>query len=389
MKKARTILRLDQLQLNEGQLDWLGRNPRKGTQEDIDKCVQSLLEDPDWLEDKPLSVVPAKEPDQYVVFIGNLRTTSAPIAGLTEMPAIIYTPEKTPDPDKDGKLTFRVDRETIIRRALKDNGTFGHWDFDELPNWGVPADVLASWGVETPEWFRKNDDAQRQMENGGLSSDGMEQGEGYQEFVDKFKQKLTTDDCFTPPAVYDIVRDFVNESVAPLENRKIVRPFYPGGDYENEKYPEGCVVIDNPPFSILSKILRFFCEQKIDFFLFGPQLTLFSAHELQELTYLPICAPVTYENGAVVSTGFITNMKPGVKVWIPAGFRHRIIEVQRDVTPIDEYKLPTCVITSSRLGVISGVEGGSLEIPEGECCYIKNLDDMAARGKGLYGGGGI
>lgn len=30
----------------------------------------------------------------------------------------------------------------------------------------------------------------------------------YQEFVDKFKPKLTTDDCYTPPLIYDTVRDW-------------------------------------------------------------------------------------------------------------------------------------------------------------------------------------
>lgn len=51
----------------------------------------------------------------------------------------------------------------------------------------------------------------------------------YDGFVEKFKPKKTTDDV------------------------PIVRPFYPGGDYENYDYPEGCVVVDNPPFSIFAK----------------------------------------------------------------------------------------------------------------------------------------
>ena len=29
----------------------------------------------------------------------------------------------------------------------------------------------------------------------------------YEEFVEKFKPKLTTDDCYTPPTIYDIVAD--------------------------------------------------------------------------------------------------------------------------------------------------------------------------------------
>ena len=30
----------------------------------------------------------------------------------------------------------------------------------------------------------------------------------YKDFTDKFKLKLTTDDCYTPPEVYDAVRDW-------------------------------------------------------------------------------------------------------------------------------------------------------------------------------------
>ena len=30
-----------------------------------------------------------------------------------------------------------------------------------------------------------------------------------------------------------------------LQGAPVIRPFYPGGDYEHETYPDGCVVIDN------------------------------------------------------------------------------------------------------------------------------------------------
>ena len=43
-----------------------------------------------------------------------------------------------------------------------------------------------------------------------------------------------------------------------LNRDYFVRPFYPGGDYENFVYGENCVVVDNPPFSIISKIIRFY-----------------------------------------------------------------------------------------------------------------------------------
>lgn len=61
-----------------------------------------------------------------------------------------------------------------------------------------------------------------------------------------------------------------------MEGKEILRPFYPGGDYEHAEYPEDGVVIDNPPFSMFTKICKFYSERRIPFFIFGPGLTIFS-----------------------------------------------------------------------------------------------------------------
>lgn len=87
----------------------------------------------------------------------------------------------------------------------------------------------------------------------------------YKTFVDKFKPVKTTDDCYTPPLVYDAVRDWACAEYE-IDPDKIVRPFYPGGDYERFDYSDGRVVLDNPPFSILSKICKFYLARKIPFF---------------------------------------------------------------------------------------------------------------------------
>lgn len=83
--------------------------------------------------------------------------------------------------------------------------------------------------------------------------------ETYEDFVAKFDdtEAKTTDDCYTPQEVYNAVLNWVCER-CDIAQRPIIRPFYPGGDYINEKYPVNCVVVDNPPFSILSRIVRFF-----------------------------------------------------------------------------------------------------------------------------------
>lgn len=102
-----------------------------------------------------------------------------------------------------------------------------------------------------------------QWEQGCLFDDNPE----YDAFTEKFKPKKTTDDCYTPPLVYDAIRDWACSEYG-IDPACIVRPFYPGGDYERFDYPDACVVLDNPPFSILSKICEFYIDRGIAFFLF-------------------------------------------------------------------------------------------------------------------------
>ena len=46
----------------------------------------------------------------------------------------------------------------------------------------------------------------------------------YKGFIEKFKTKQTTDDCYTPPEVYDTVLQWLREN-ADIEGREIVCPF--------------------------------------------------------------------------------------------------------------------------------------------------------------------
>ena len=100
----------------------------------------------------------------------------------------------------------------------------------------------------------------------------MAKGETYEQFVEKFKPKKTTDDCYTPPLVYEAVKGWACREYG-IDPARVVRPFWPGGDYERFEYPEGCAVIDNPPFSILSAICAFYIDRDVPFLLFAPSLT--------------------------------------------------------------------------------------------------------------------
>lgn len=107
--------------------------------------------------------------------------------------------------------------------------------------------------------------------------------------------------------MYDAVRDWAcaEYGICP---KTIVRPFYPGRDYKNAEYPEGCTVLDNPPFSILTEICRFYLDRKIKFFLFAPSLTAFSGRStVMRMNHIFCDADITYENGAIVRTAFVTS----------------------------------------------------------------------------------
>ena len=111
----------------------------------------------------------------------------------------------------------------------------------------------------------------------------------YREFCDKFKPKKTTDDCYTPEPIYNAVRDYACERFGFSPDR-IVRPFYPGGDFERFDYPPECVVLDNPPFSIRASIIDFYRVRGIRFFLFSPALTLLTRYE--ELCHIAVGADI-------------------------------------------------------------------------------------------------
>lgn len=60
--------------------------------------------------------------------------------------------------------------------------------------------------------------------------------ETYEEFVEKFKPKKTTDDCYTPPEVYEVIKDWVCRTYN-VDEAKIMRPFKPGGELSGRNIP--------------------------------------------------------------------------------------------------------------------------------------------------------
>ena len=152
-------------------------------------------------------------------------------------------------------------------------------------------------------------------------SPDMAKGESYEEFVQKFEVKRTTDDSYTPPAIYEALLAYKERRVMQLAAERVLRPFYPGGDYEREDYGPGDVVIDNPPFSILSKILRHYQARGVRYWLFAPHLTC--ATEAASRGTVMVCnADIEYHNGAHINTSFVTRRWLRV-TWPPSSPQRR------------------------------------------------------------------
>ena len=212
----------------------------------------------------------------------------------------------------------------------------------------------------------------------------------YQKFVDKFKPKKTTDDCYTPPEIYNVVKNWACKEYG-IDPSKIVRPFYPGGDYERYNYLEGAVVLDNPPFSILSKICAFYLNHNISFFLFAPALTAFSGtDEFNKMNHICVGAGITYENGAVVRTSFVTSFGNGI-VAQTAPELGRLINKTNEMLINEKKKLPKYiypdhVVTSALMQRYSHY-GIDFKIRRDECIQIGALDNQKRCGISIYGSG--
>ena len=101
-------------------------NPRLIKDEKFKKLVKSLEEFPEMLEVRPIVVN-----NEMVVLGGNMRLEAAKSIGYTEVPVVMTD------------FTLEQQNEFMI----KDNASFGDWDYDMLSNeWDNSA--LNDWGLD-------------------------------------------------------------------------------------------------------------------------------------------------------------------------------------------------------------------------------------------------
>ena len=313
-----------------------------------------------------------------VIVIGHCRALAAQKLGMAEVPCVCVD-DLTPE-------------QVNALRLVDNKSNESDWDFDLLADELSGLDMSAfdfDWDFpDTDETELTNEEREQEfrerMERGELSDDDEE----YQEFLKKFEAKKTTDDCYTPDNIYDAVRDWAVEKYE-IGNAAIVRPFYPGGDYKSEKYPSGCVVIDNPPFSIISEICEWYVSKKIRFFLFAPTLTLLGIMR-GAANYVACGCGVVYENGASVNTSFVTNMGDN-KIVAAADLREILDDenkknLKKLHRELPKYSYPDEVLTATMLCYMAA-HGVSLEIGDRDVYFIRALDAQKASGKGLFGSG--
>ena len=221
-----------------------------------------------------------------------------------------------------------------------------------------------------------------------MAMDEKIQDEQYQAFVNKFKPKKTTDDCYTPQLVYEAVSKWVSEEYK-VDKSCFLRPFWPEKNYKTENYTENCVVVDNPPFSIFTEILKYYSDNNIRFFLFGPSLTLTSSR-LKNVCYICTDSTITYENGATIKTGFATNLdKCQIR---SAPTLYEVIKKANDETQksskaeLPKYEYPLNICTPAIIQKYSRY-GIDFRVLPNECCFIKALDEQKKVGKTIFGSG--
>ena len=130
-------LPVSRLQLNEGQIEGLPRNPREWTRDDLDNLKASIEETPELYVGRGVLVTPHPTEEAGVALGGNMRLKASQELGYEAVPVVIY-PEDTP-------------MEKKLEIVIKDNNTWGRYDWDEIANnpvWqGLP---LVKWN--TPVW---------------------------------------------------------------------------------------------------------------------------------------------------------------------------------------------------------------------------------------------
>ena len=126
---------LSQLELNDGQLEGLPKNPRFIKDEKFNDLVRSIEQSPEFLEARPLLVYQYAK-GRYIAIAGNMRLRACRALKMPDAPCYVF-PKETP-------------LVKLREYAIKDNMAYGQIDWDVLANEWEPSE-LKEWAFELPD----------------------------------------------------------------------------------------------------------------------------------------------------------------------------------------------------------------------------------------------
>ena len=141
-ERSITMLPMSAIEINNGQLKGLPKNPRLIKDGKYDKLKESITNYPEMLSWRSLLVYPLDN-GKYIIVGGNMRYRAMKELGHKEAPVFIISKE-TPI-------------EKIKAYTILDNNGFGEWDWDLLANEWETFE-LDDWGVDLPAFDESTDD---------------------------------------------------------------------------------------------------------------------------------------------------------------------------------------------------------------------------------------
>jgi hypothetical protein len=129
------LLPIGRIKPNKGQLEGLKKNPRLAKDDKYRLLVKSLQDNPEMLALRELLVYPMDD-GTYIIIGGNMRYHAMKELGYKECPVKVIPKETS--------------LETLAAYVLKDNSSYGEWDYEELKDWDV--ELLEDCDIHVPDF---------------------------------------------------------------------------------------------------------------------------------------------------------------------------------------------------------------------------------------------
>jgi len=131
----RQKIKIELIETNEGQILGVPKNPRYIKEDEFEKLKKSIVDFPEMLTIREVVVFPLN--GRFIALGGNMRFLACKDFGYKEIDCVI--------------LPADMPAEKLKEFAIKDNGSFGAWDFELLANeWDL--ELLDMANVKVPNF---------------------------------------------------------------------------------------------------------------------------------------------------------------------------------------------------------------------------------------------